>query len=367
MIRSRLLVRDLLLDASVVFRDRTEKIELVDSTDKADQPHPPGRSDMEAASYYGGDASDRIIVLAHLSADTPPIVQTGSELPRWILHRRFYMLTAARQRVEPRYLYWALRHQLERIKPAAHRFGSRQRLFPKDLLEMMIDLPRRAEQIRFAHLLDRMDRLRALREEAEVARSGLLAAIYRQSFGVAPADQWGQARLGDLVEAQRLPPGECEPVKHDRDAVLVWTRGVRCGQVEVLREPIRGPVHAILVRRRSPALDLLYLAETLRQSDLRRLTTGIVISQLTASSLLSLRIPVPPLALQRRFASYAKCINVLDELAAQGAQRIDWLGATLTSMVFDERPAGNDGHFMPSIGAEARRNDTFLDGVSLDD
>lgn len=366
MSRTRLPVRDLLLDASVVFRDRIEKIELIDSADKADQPHPSGRSDMEAASYYGGDTSDRIIVLAHFSADTP-IVQIGSELPRGILHRRFYMLTAARQRVEPRYLYWALRHQLERLKLAAYQFGSRQRLFSKDLLETMINLPERAEQIRFAHLLDSMDRLLALREEAEVARSGLLAAIYRQSFGVAPADLWGYARLGDLVEAERFPPGEGKPIKLDRGVILVWTRGVRCGQVEVLREHIRGPVHAILVMRRSSALDLHYLAEALRQSDLRRLTTGTVFPQLTAYSLLSLRIPLPPLALQRRFARHAKCINGLDELAAQGAQLIDWLGASLTSIVFDERPAGNDGYLMSSIGPQPRRKDTFLNGVSLDD
>lgn len=367
MIRSRSPVRDLLLDASVVFRSRTEKIEFVPSTNNVDKLHPSGRSNMEATYSYGGDSSDHIIVSAHLGVDTP-IAQTGSELPRWTLRRRFYMLTVARQHVEPRYLYWALRHQLERIKPTAPGLSSYPRqLSPRDLLETIVVLPERAEQIRFAHLLDDMDRLWALREEAEVARSGLLGAIYRQFFGVTPSDQWGQVPLGDLVEAQRFPAWGGEPIKHDRDVVLIWTKGARCGQVEVPREPISGLVHAILVKRRSLNIDLLYLAESLRQSELNRFVSGTVTPQLSAPSLLSLRIPLPPLALQRRFASYAKYINVLDELAAKGRQHIDWLGASVTSMVFDECNTVNDGRFIHSIAAENWRNNTFLNGVSLDD
>lgn len=363
--RTRALVRDLLLDASVVFQGRPERTELDGPTDDADRHHPPGCSDKEAAPS-GDDVSDRIIVSAHFDADTP-VAQTGSALPRWTLDRRCYKLTADQQRVEPRYLFWALRRQLERIKPDAHRLSSRLLLSLEDLLETAVDLPGRAEQIRLARLLDGVDRLRALRDEAEVARSGLLAAMYRQSFGAEPADRWELARLGDLVEARSVPPGASDLIQHDRNVVLVWARGIRCGQVEVPRAPIERPVHAVFVRRRSPALDLLYLAETLRQADLRRLASGSVIPQLTASSLLSLRIPVPPLALQRRFASDARRANVLDEIAAEGSQRLDWLGAAVTSMAFDERPAGGDSRFRPPVGAEARRTDTILDGASLDD
>ncbi|MHA0327553.1 hypothetical protein ACXY7D_18610 [Sphingomonas melonis] len=306
--------------------------------------------------------SDVIVVSAHLGT-SEPVAQVGDPLPSWTAERAFHALTADRQRVEPRYLFWALRRRMERIKPDAHRLSARLRLSMDELLREELELPERAEQIRFVRQLDRLDMLRALRDQAEKARSALTAAVYQHWFGAASTDSWGQARLGDLVELRSVPPGAAEPDTPARDTLLVWVRGSRCGEVEVHRARSERPVPAFALRRRSPAIETLYLAETLRQADLRRFASGSVVPQLTASSLLGLMIPIPPINRQRRFSVQAGRAATLDDIAAEGFRRVDWLAAALTATAFNERPDEDGGAHPTPASADLRSTDNDVSGA----
>lgn len=244
-------------------------------------------------------------------------------------------LLVDRSRAEPRYLAWALRSLLDhsnentRLRP--------RRLNLEELLQVELRLPPPIEQARFAKLLDWVERLKELSGQADQRRSKLLGAIYRSEFRASDSVDAERVRLGDVGILQMFQPKALRPLRIDEEGtILIGVAGSRCGRVEIVRSPPESPATAVAINSLSPAIDVHYLAETLRQADLGRFAVGSVVPHLTPSALREVEIPLAPKGRQRRFSAAAKRMKIMDMAAASASRRIDRLGAKLMAMAFGE-------------------------------
>lgn len=228
------------------------------------------------------------------------------------------------------FLYWALK--AADLTAGLDRAAKGLTLNKPKLLAIELPVPPIGEQRRIAEVLDRADVLRARREMAVEALDGLAAATFHHLFGGVRANPkgWRVLPIGQVTEClDRLR----KPVKaSERSAGDVPYYGANGQQGWIDRalfdeplvlvaedgghfdEPSRGVAyridgpawvnnHAHVLRARPDMLETEYLHRVLRHYDFSPYISGTTRAKLTQAQLNAAEIPVPPLLLQRQFAS----------------------------------------------------------------
>lgn len=336
---------DLLLDAGPVRESRVSTTRLGSWIDEENQPQP--RFGIDSALTSGGPDQVDLITVSPTVRPGAEIVGYGRNRAGSPINRSYFALFPNPDRIDPRYLFWTLRRRLEDRASAPLEAGSRRRISLKGLLELGLELPPLDQQRRRARLLDGVERLRALRIRADDARAGLPSAIYRRRFAL-EAHRWEQARLGDLVDFKNMSSKVGIPKPIERDGMLlIRMAGTHCGRIDVVQGDAASRSDTVSIAPRAPTIEVLYLAETLRQVDLSRFAVGSVTPHLSLSTLGDIEVPVPPLARQRRFAIEVRRIAAIDQLALRAEQRMSWLQAAVADMAFGGLTEANRKYAVP--------------------
>ena len=127
--------------------------------------------------------------------------------------------------------------------------------------------------------------------------------------------------------------GHYSEYNHEEPTILITCRGATCGSINVC-EPksyVTGNAMALDALDESQA-DLEFLVHALESADFSGVITGVAQPQITRHSLARLKIPLPPLAEQKRIA---RILDAADALRAKRREALAQLDTLLQSTFLD--------------------------------
>ena len=247
------------------------------------------------------------------------------------------------------------------------------------LYSQHVPVPPLAEQERIVKLLDEADELRKLRAQADRRTAALIPSLFQEMFGdpvinpmgwvLATFGEVGECRLGKMLDAKRqtglhrrsylrnvnVQWGRfdlSEVLKMDFDEKDRDVFRLRAGDIliceggEVGRAAIWNDElpecyfqKALHRARPNPKLAIPEYVQWLmlslsKSGGLRDFTSQATIAHLTAVKLKTLRIPLPPLPLQREFAAHVSEILAMQAEQSASRRRLDDLFHSLLHRAF---------------------------------
>ena len=253
------------------------------------------------------------------------------------------------------YLYWALGSiNYDRL---VDRAAKGKTLNKAKLQILQIPLPPLAEQKRIAAILDTADALRAKRREALAQLDTLLQSTLLDMFGDPVTNPMGLERkpLGQvirvksgngLVSKDLAPDGEY-PVyggngingyhnsfMFEEPRIVLGRVGVYCGIVHLTRARAWVTDNALYVHTFIQPVDTTYLVAALKMANLNQYAGRSAQPLISGSRIYPVEILIPPVDLQRRFATIVESVEF--QRASQRAHlaELDTLFASLQSRAF---------------------------------
>lgn len=234
--------------------------------------------------------------------------------------------------VDVDYLFYALKRldlkQLATgIKPGINR---------NKVYELKIPLPPPPEQKRIVEKIEKLfakiDEASRLREEASTASAALLPSALHQVFSRAKKEGWEEKELGEICNLYQPKTITLKEIKseghykvfgangvigyydkynHEDSQVLVTCRGATCGSVNMSEPKSWITGNAMVVHPKTNNLSRNFLFFILKAVDMSQAISGSAQPQITRTSLSPIKIPLPPLAEQKKIVAY------LDSLSAK--------------------------------------------------
>jgi len=277
--------------------------------------------------------------------------------------------------------FWLQSAQFSRWRFAQSQGANIQNLRKSDLESVPIPLPPLSEQERIVGILDEAEGLRQRRAEADRRTAELLPALFHHMFGDPATNpkRWPVVTLGEIggpgqyglnaaaapeqegvrfvritdiddrgqlreAEAAYVPsdlPDLAKYELHEGD-ILIARSGATAGKSYLHAGlPFRAVFAGYLIRFRieeSKALPA-YVAAFLRTKEYWRqlysFKRAVAQPNVNAKQLSSLRIPLPPLSLQREFAERVGEVRELERRQAESRRRLDALFAALLDRAFN--------------------------------
>lgn len=276
------------------------------------------------------------------------------------------------------FLYWWLRANRPYLESLGN--GATFKEVSKAIVAgVTIPVPPLSEQRRIAGILDRADALRAKRRAALAQIDGLTQAIFLEMFGdpVRNARSWPKAAFGDLCDTrlgrmldQKQQTGrskrpylrnanvrwfefdlssvyemDFDPSIREamrlEDGDLLICEGGEPGRAAVWRGQISECYFQKALHRARPntsRTNAVFLAWLLwflaHDGGLGDHVTSATIAHLTGEKLKAMAIPVPPVSLQRAFASRAAAVDKLKAAHRASLAQLDALFASLQHRAF---------------------------------
>jgi type I restriction enzyme S subunit len=254
-----------------------------------------------------------------------------------------------------------------------------QNLRRAELEKLLIPVPPLEEQERLVKLLDEADELRKLRAQANRRTSSLIPSLFHEMFGDVDSNnkKWpmvrfaeiGDARLGKMLDAKR------QTGKHKRlylrNANVQWNRldlgdllemdfseadreefrlrpgdlliceGGEVGRAAIWRDELpecyfQKALHRVRLHpsKAIPEFVLHLLQAIAAANGFRDYVGSATISHLTGVKLASIRIPLPPLPLQKEFATRVSDIRAVQSEQSASSRRLENLFQSMLHRAF---------------------------------
>jgi type I restriction enzyme, S subunit len=222
--------------------------------------------------------------------------------------------------------------------------------------EVLVPVPPLDEQRRIAAILDQADDLRRKRREALKRLNRLIAATFFGLFGTREqwAARWNHERLSAVtkpkqwrtISSEELKPfgypvygangviGFYDEFNHLEPTVLITCRGATCGTINVCEAKSYVTGNAMALDEPAPHIDLQFLEWALKFRGLADAITGSAQPQITRQSLAGVAIAVPPIKIQRIFASRVEKIDRLKAHHRASLAKLDALFSSLQHRAF---------------------------------
>lgn len=311
------------------------------------------------------------------------VVPVGTE--RSIISSHLIKVSLNRSRADPNYLCWMLNYSplvVAQIRAKSH--GAIMAGFNSSLLKSLrIPLPPLAEQKRIAGILDAADALRAKRREALAQLDTLLQSTFLDMFGdpVTNPMGWevrglketksrvqigpfgsllhkedyivdgvplvnpmhivsGQIRIGNQQTVSEQKAATLKKYRLQTGDVVMGRRGEmgRCAIVSDTEAGMLCGTGSLFFRPDPDELSSLFLAATFSSESMKRLlerlSQGVTMANLNRKMIEGLKIALPPLDLQHRYATMVESVD--QQRARQRAHHaeLDTLFASLQSRAF---------------------------------
>ena len=218
---------------------------------------------------------------------------------------------------------------------ARERGASYPAVTDEDVLGTKIPLPPLSEQRRIVKILNEARDIRSLRQQADDLTTQLFPAIFNEMFGDS-ADGRGKfetyalkellnVKSGSMLTASNMAKDGSFPVYggngingyHDQfmfaeSRVVIGRVGAYCGVVHLTKPFSWITDNALYVNEIKTELEVVYLAAALERAKLNRYSSRGGQPLISAGRIYPVRIPVPPLEVQREFVERVKVVNELD-------------------------------------------------------
>ena len=246
-------------------------------------------------------------------------------------------------------------------------------LYPKDVARLKIPLPPLAEQRQIAEVLDRAEALRAKRRAALAQLDSLIQSLFLDLFGdpISNPRKWPQENLetffhfrtGKLDSNAAVASGQYPFFTCSREDFRIDTFAFDCealllagnnASADYSVKHYKGKFNAyqrtyvITLRDERNSYDYSRFVLEHRLGELKRISKGTGTKYLTMELLNRIRVPVPPIPLQREFARRVTAVEALKTAQRASLAELDALFATLQHRAFRGElgvpPSGGKAH-----------------------
>jgi type I restriction enzyme S subunit len=338
----------------------------------------------KSTTFYRGDYDEKYIihtgdVLIGMDGDFNRARWLGGDA---LLNQRVCRIVPASNELDDRYLFYFLPEALKKIERATP-FVTVKHLSTKQIRDIAVPLPPIVEQQRIAEILEKADALRAKRRTAIAQLDTLTRSIFLDMFGdpaTNPMD-WLVVSLADICEVKggkRLPKGEEYSSVPTRfryirvidlrdgridESALVYLKPetqaeisryvVNTGDVIIsiagsigLVAPVPETLNGVNLTENAAKLvptgvdkyEAEYLASVLQtkhvQGQISSHVGQVTIGKLALFRIEKLKIPLPPVALQREFVRRVAAVESHSEVQRESRARLDELFASLQGRAF---------------------------------
>lgn len=235
--------------------------------------------------------------------------------------------------------------------------SSQPQLTRGGLANVLVPLPPLDEQRRIAAILDQADAIRAKRNAVTLALETLIRSTFDEMFSLGNWPRETLAELTECLDSKRRPvtakdrpsgdvpyfgannqQGWIDTPIFDEPLILVaedggWFETPEKGVAYRIDGPAWVNNHAHVLRAK-PELETEYLHRVLKHFDFRPYISGSTRSKLNQKQLMSVTIPLPPLALQQEFAAKVQQIEQQRRLVEAALERDNELFASLQERAF---------------------------------
>lgn len=304
-----------------------------------------------------------------------------------VLNQHIFKVLPNESLVDRRYYVYAVQTILNEMKSRVH--GATMRHIVKgDFQSLRIPVPPLATQRRIADVLDRGERLQRFRQQANQLTGKIIQSVFLKMFGDPNNIQldFQKEPLDDLVDnldSRRVPLNEEQRSKRrgnvpyygasglvdwvdeslfDEPLLLVAEDGenLRSRKLPIAysifgKSWVNNHAHVLRCLR----INQRYLEVWFNILDISAHLGGSTRPKLNKTTLMSMKVPVPPMDLQQKFAAIVEGIHRLKERQTESNQEINELFGSLISKAFRGELPATDGVERPTL--ESRKNGQTLD------
>jgi len=300
--------------------------------------------------------------------------------PNGILNQHIFRCDLDQKAITKEWARIAVNHRLHRLIEQAHGGVGLQHVTRGMVEELEIPLPPLAEQRRIAEVLDRAEALRAKRRAALAQLDSLTQSVFLDLFGDPATNpkRWPIRVIRDLLESASYGTSEksgaagefpvlrmnnisrtgeldftdlkfmdLDASQHDRylvrtgDVLFNRTNSVDLvGKTGVYRETKPVAYAGYLIRLRvttenHPEFLSAFLNSAYSKAMLRGMCKSIIgMANINATEIQNMKIPLPPITLQREFARRVTAVEALKTAQRASLAELDALFATLQHRAF---------------------------------
>ena len=316
-------------------------------------------------SHFLVDAGDLVIASSGISFDDDGLLRTRGAFVReenlpLCLNTSTIRFKAIDGMSDLRFLKLWLNGREFRSQITKFVTGTAQQNFgPSHLKATKITLPPLAEQRRIAEVLDRAEALRAKRRAALAQLDSLTQSLFLDLFGdpISNPRKWPQENLetffhfrtGKLDSNAAVASGQYPFFTCSRDDFRIDTFAFDCealllagnnASADYSVKYYKGKFNAyqrtyvITLRDERNSYDYARFVLEHRLGELKRMSKGTGTKYLTMELLNRIRVPVPPIPLQREFARRVTAVEALKTAQRASLAELDALFATLQHRAF---------------------------------
>ena len=243
--------------------------------------------------------------------------------------------------------------------------STRSRISRKNLEKLKIPLPTLEYQNKIVSVLEKVEKAKQMRKESDELTKEFLNAVFLEMFGEPKKNRkWQEKSISEITkshDSKRIPIKLEDREKRHGDYPYYGASGIIDAIDDYLFDfeaVLIGEDGANLIARSSPIAFIAkgkywvnnhahvltpteqtnhqYLTYFVNSIDLRPYLTGSAQPKLTASNLGKIKIPIPPIDLQNKFAFILKEIEKIKEQQTQSKEHIDDLFNNVMQKIFKE-------------------------------
>ncbi|MFH0711555.1 MAG: restriction endonuclease subunit S [archaeon] len=225
------------------------------------------------------------------------------------------------------------------------------------LKKIKISLPPLSTQKKIVEVLERAEGLKRRREEADGLMDDYLKSVFNEMF---LGKELGEVELGKIIEcldSQRIPITESDRKKggipyygangqqdsvadfifNERLLLLAedggsWGYKQKCSYIINGKSWVNNHAHALRVKKE--LVNIQFLMYWFNLTDLNRYISGTTRGKLNQGVMKKIKIPLPPIALQKKFASIVERVERIKEAQGKSGKEIGDLFGVLMQKAF---------------------------------
>ncbi|MEM4331033.1 MAG: restriction endonuclease subunit S [Candidatus Pacearchaeota archaeon] len=286
------------------------------------------------------------------------------EIKKYILSTGFAGIRCKENKVYPKYLkYFFITNKFNKIKDSLCSGATQKGIRNEEIAKIKIPLPPIETQKKIVAILEKAEKLKEKREQAIKLVDEYLKSVFYEIF-LKEKDKFEEVELGDekvsldLFAGGDVPKENLSKIKTKDYYIPIFTNGERdkgfYGYTNIARvkKPsitisARGTIGYTEIRTENfyPAIRLIVLTPNEKSANLHYLKYainhfikfdfgGTSIPQLTVPMIRNLKIPLPPIELQQKFASIVEKVEKMKEKQLESKKKTDEMFNSLIQKAF---------------------------------
>ena len=309
----------------------------------------------KSKTYYSGEFEEKYLVKA---GDFLIGMDGEFKIFEWksedaLLNQRVCKLILNKDLVFPKYIFYRISKELKEIEDKTP-FVTVKHISNKQILSIKIPLPHISTQKQIVSILEKAEKLKQKRGEADKLTKEYLQSVFYEMFY---NKRFEEVELGEICEIKKgtsitkdtitngtvpvIAGGQQAAYYHNTsnrtgETLTVSGSGAYAGFVAYFNIPIfASDCSTIQVKDKKIQMIYIYYFLKTNQTKIYKMQKGIAQPHVYPKDLENIKIPLPPLPLQQKFASIVEQVEKLKEKQKQSKENINNLFNSLMQRAFN--------------------------------